>query len=103
MQKGNVFKMSDTGTQEIKSKDSRIPLIELKGIGKTFPGVRALFDMNLQVSPGSVHVICGENGAGKSTLMKIINGNYQPDSGEILLKGKKFELNNPIEAREHKI
>ena len=79
------------------------PLIELIGINKSFPGVKALSDMNLKVFPGTVHVICGENGAGKSTLMKIINGNYQPDTGDMLLKGEKVEVNDPIEARKHKI
>jgi len=79
------------------------PLIELIGINKSFPGVKALSDINLTVYPGTVHVICGENGAGKSTLMKIINGNYRPDSGKILMKGKPVEVNNPIEARKHKI
>ena len=79
------------------------PLIELIGINKSFPGVKALSDMNLKVYPGTVHVICGENGAGKSTLMKIINGNYSPDTGKILMKGMPIEVNNPIEARKHKI
>lgn len=92
---------------EITKEDHQIgtetPLIELTRINKSFPGVNALSDMSLTVKLGSVHVICGENGAGKSTLMKIINGNYQPDSGVILMNGDKIEVNNPIEARKHGI
>jgi len=80
-----------------------MPVIELKGINKSFPGVNALKDMNLTVYPGTVHVICGENGAGKSTLMKVINGNYKPDSGDMLINGEKIEVKSPIEARKHKI
>lgn len=63
-------------------------VLEMKGVVKTFPGVRALDGVNLLVRPGKVHVICGENGAGKSTLMKIINGTYVADEGEMIYKGK---------------
>ena len=52
-------------------------VLELKGISKTFPGVKALNEMQLQVYAGEVHALMGENGAGKSTLMNIINGSYQ--------------------------
>jgi inositol transport system ATP-binding protein len=58
-----------------------------------------LDDISLKVRSGSVLVLCGENGAGKSTLMKIINGVYQPDRGEILIDGKKVLIRNPIQAR----
>ena len=80
-----------------------VPLLELRGIEKLFPGVKALSDMSFSVKPGSVHVLCGENGAGKSTLCKIINGIYQPDRGEILVDGKPVVMRDPIEARAHKI
>ncbi|MDY3618993.1 sugar ABC transporter ATP-binding protein [Agathobaculum sp.] len=63
-------------------------LLEMRGIGKSFPGVRALDGVSLQIEAGKVHVICGENGAGKSTLMKIINSTYTADAGEILFRGK---------------
>jgi inositol transport system ATP-binding protein len=66
-------------------------ILEMRGVVKTFPGVRALDGVNLYVRPGTVHVICGENGAGKSTLMKILNGTHQADSGEIWFKGRKIE------------
>jgi inositol transport system ATP-binding protein len=80
-----------------------VPLLELRGIEKLFPGVKALSDMSFSVRKGSVHVLCGENGAGKSTLCKIINGIYQPDRGEILLNGQPVVVRDPIEARSHKI
>lgn len=73
--------------------------LEVKNITKVFPGVKALDDVSFRVKKGTVHVLCGENGAGKSTLMKIINGIYQPNSGEILIDGKKVKINNPIDAR----
>lgn len=63
-------------------------VLEMRNITKRFPGVIALDHVNLMVRPGKVHVICGENGAGKSTLMKVINGTYVADSGEMIYKGK---------------
>jgi len=81
----------------------KVPLLELRGIEKLFPGVKALSDMSFAVREGSVHVLCGENGAGKSTLCKIINGIYQPDRGEILLDGKPVVIRDPLEARTYKI
>jgi ribose transport system ATP-binding protein len=61
-----------------------VPLLELKGISKSFPGVQALADVNFELFKGEIHAICGENGAGKSTLIKILSGAYQHDSGEIV-------------------
>ena len=51
-------------------------LLEMRGISKVFPGVRALNNVSLTVEPGEIHAICGENGAGKSTLMKVLSGVY---------------------------
>ena len=65
-------------------------VLEMQGIVKAFPGVRALDGVNLKVRPGKVHVICGENGAGKSTLMKIINGTYVADEGTMIYKGQEI-------------
>lgn len=65
-------------------------LLEMRNIVKIFPGVRALDGVNLHVRPGKVHIICGENGAGKSTLMKIINGTYEADEGEMFFNGQKI-------------
>lgn len=76
-------------------------IIELKSINKIFPGVKALTDVNLEVKAGEVHALVGENGAGKSTLIKIIMGVYSKTSGEMYVNGKKVEIKNPIEAREH--
>lgn len=69
-------------------------LLEMKNVTKTFPGVKALDGVHLKVRKGTVHGLMGENGAGKSTLMKIINGIYRPDSGEIYFKGEKVDFKN---------
>lgn len=74
------------------------PVLEMRGIAKTFPGVRALSNVDLAVRPGTVHAIVGENGAGKSTLMKILSGQYQPSSGEIRLDGETVSFSGPAEA-----
>src|SRR5438067_206374 len=63
------------------------PLLQMTGIGKTFPGVRALQDASLQVGRAEVHALIGENGAGKSTLIKILTGAYRRDTGTILFDG----------------
>lgn len=63
-------------------------ILEMRDIVKLFPGVKALDGVTLKVRPGSVHVIVGENGAGKSTLMKVINGEYVADGGEMIYKGQ---------------
>ncbi len=75
-------------------------LLEMRGIGKTFPGVRALKGVSLSVRAGTVHALMGENGAGKSTLMKCLFGIYAEDEGEILLEGKPVRFTNPREALE---
>jgi len=73
-------------------------ILEMKGICKQFPGVKALDDVKLQVRPGSVHALMGENGAGKSTLMKCLFGMYKMDKGEILLDGRSVNFANSREA-----
>ena len=73
-------------------------LLEVEGVRKAFPGVVALDGVRLQIRPGTVHALMGENGAGKSTLMKIVAGIYQPDTGEIRLKGKPVKLTTPLAA-----
>jgi ribose transport system ATP-binding protein len=84
-------------TQAGQSKDQ--PILEVRQICKSFPGVRVLKSVNLKIWPGEVHAFMGENGAGKSTLMKILAGAYQPDSGEILIDGKVVHFRTPHEAR----
>lgn len=73
--------------------------LRVSQIEKSFPGVKALDKIDFSVKKGTVHVLCGENGAGKSTLMKIINGIYQPDSGQIYIDEKPVKIQNPIQAR----
>lgn len=73
-------------------------VLDLKGINKSFPGVRVLNDVNFTLHAGEIHSLVGENGAGKSTLMNIIMGLLQPDSGEIFVNGKKVKIDSPLTA-----
>ena len=76
-------------------------ILEMKDISKTFPGVKALDHVQLQVRPGEVHALMGENGAGKSTLMKILMGIYTKDEGgEILFNGQPYHASTPKEAMD---
>ena len=68
---------------------------EMRGICKSFPGVKALDNVGFTVAEGEVRALVGENGAGKSTLMKILNGNYKKDAGEILIDGKAVDITDP--------
>ncbi|RXT56247.1 sugar ABC transporter ATP-binding protein [Bosea sp. Tri-44] len=77
-----------------------VPLFELRGISKTFPGVKALDDVSFALWPGQVHMLLGENGAGKSSLMKVLCGAYQADAGEYFHKGEKVEIRSPADARK---
>jgi ribose transport system ATP-binding protein len=79
--------------------DPRKVLLEMKGIGKTFPGVKALEGVSLTVREGQVHALLGENGAGKSTLIKILSGAYSKDEGEILFEGKPVAIRGPEDAQ----
>src|SRR6201987_3642923 len=79
------------------------PIVEMKGIVKTFGGIHALNGVNLDINPGEVHVIMGENGAGKSTLMKILSGIYQPTAGEIIIDGQSHNLLTPKQAAHYGI
>ena len=73
-------------------------VLEMKNICKSFPGVRVLEDVNLQIKPGEVHALMGENGAGKSTLMKILMGIYKADQGSIVLQGQETVIHGPKDA-----
>jgi len=66
------------------------PVLELQGISKSFPGVKALSDVALRLYPGEVHTLMGQNGAGKSTLIKVLTGVYAPDSGTITMEGEQI-------------
>jgi len=74
-------------------------LLEMKGIGKTFPGVKALEGVNLTVREGQVHALLGENGAGKSTLIKILSGAYIKDEGQIFWEGQPIEIKSSQDAQ----
>ncbi len=73
-------------------------ILEMHGISKSFPGVKALNNVDLCVRKGEVHALMGENGAGKSTLMKILFGIYHKDEGEILFQDRPINLQNPNDA-----
>ncbi|MEG0135877.1 MAG: galactose/methyl galactoside ABC transporter ATP-binding protein MglA [Cetobacterium sp.] len=76
-------------------------LLEMTGISKSFPGVKALDNVNLKIKPHSIHALMGENGAGKSTLMKCLFGIYEKDSGKILLEGKEINFISSKDALEN--
>jgi len=78
---------------------SEQPVLQMKNIRKTFPGVTALSGVNFEVYPNEIVGLVGENGAGKSTLMKILAGVYQADDGEIFLEGKRVDIKDPQDAR----
>lgn len=78
-------------------------LLEMRGINKSFPGVKALDNVNLNVRPHSIHALMGENGAGKSTLLKCLFGIYQKDSGSIVFQGKEVDFHSAKEALENGI
>jgi ribose transport system ATP-binding protein len=77
------------------------PFLELKGVSKVFPGVRALDSVDLEIYPGEVHGLVGENGAGKSTLIKILTGAHKNEAGKIIIDGKEVDLNGPRDAMDH--
>lgn len=73
-------------------------LLQMKAIVKSFPGVRALQEVDFEVRRGEIHALLGANGAGKSTLMKILSGAYRPDGGRILLEGQELSISDPLDA-----
>lgn len=82
----------------LNSHNGSKEFLRLVGISKSFPGVRALDNVHLNVRKGEIHGIVGENGAGKSTLMKILSGAYTKDEGEIFWQGEKVEINKPKDS-----
>lgn len=75
-------------------------VLELKGITKIFPGVKALDNVHFQLKQGEIHALMGENGAGKSTFIKVITGVHQAEEGEIFINGEKVEIKNPKDAQK---
>ena len=70
------------------------PYLSFRGIGKTFPGVKALTDISFDCYAGQVHALMGENGAGKSTLLKILSGNYAPTTGSVVINGQEMSFSD---------
>ena len=98
---GGIFNSPVWLLSEEKGEEGRKSMeyvLELKNIYKSFPGVKVLEDVTLQVRPGEVHALMGENGAGKSTLMKILMGIYKADQGSIFLEGKETAMHGPKDA-----
>src|SRR5438132_11630019 len=75
------------------------PLARVRGVTKSFGGVRALRGVNLEVFPGEVHALLGENGAGKSTLIKILSGVHTYDEGSIEIDGERVACHSPAKSR----
>ncbi len=74
-------------------------ILEMRGISKFFPGIKALEGVDFSMRPGEVHALIGENGAGKSTLVKVLTGVHRPSAGTILFKGGELQLRDPMDAR----
>ena len=82
--------------------DSKV-VLEMKGITKIFPGVKALSNVDFTLRSGEIHTLMGENGAGKSTLIKVLTGVHEIDGGQIFLKGKEIKISSTQEAQRHGI
>ena len=85
--------MADVSSSE--SLNQTQPLLEMVNVSKSFPGVRALANVNLELYAGEVLALLGENGAGKSTLIKILGGVHMPDSGDIKINGRGLPIDSP--------
>jgi rhamnose transport system ATP-binding protein len=92
--------MTAQPSRVLRAEETVEPRFVLSGIGKSFPGVRALHNVSLSLYPGQVTALIGENGAGKSTLVKILTGIYQPDTGTISVDGKEVVLSSAHKAFE---
>jgi len=79
------------------------PVLELRGISKSFGAIRALSEMDLSLDPGEVLGLMGDNGAGKSTLMRIMAGNFPPTTGELRMNGTPLHFHRPVDARRNGI
>lgn len=82
---------------------SEYPLLAMRGITKSFPGIKALDNLSFELKKGEVHGILGENGAGKSTLIKVLGGIYHPEQGEIFIEGQKAQIGGVMDAKKQGI
>ena len=78
-------------------------IVSVRNLSKSFGGIRAISDINLDFRRGEIHALMGENGAGKSTLCKILSGAYTPDSGKIIVNGKEFDELTPRLSKDEGI
>ena len=85
------------------SDGDRVPVLDVRGVTKTFPGVIANEDVDLTLNEGEIHCLLGENGAGKSTLMNVVFGLYQPDAGSIKVRGEQVQFSGVGDAIDHGI
>ena len=80
--------------------EGQAPLLQLRGIGKSFGPVRALTDINLDIPPGQVTALVGDNGAGKSTMIKTISGIWEPSQGQLIWQGRNVHFRSPRDATD---
>jgi ABC-type sugar transport system ATPase subunit len=95
---GAVPATAGTAPSGATTMTNAAPLLQLRGIGKTFGPVQALADIDLDIPAGQVTALAGDNGAGKSTLIKCVAGIHQPNSGQLIWKGKPVQVHSPKEA-----
>jgi ABC-type sugar transport system ATPase subunit len=88
---------------DLEMTTATTPLLEVKGLRKTFGSVVAIDDVSMALHEGRTAAIVGDNGAGKSTLLKIITGVHQPDAGQILMEGQPVRFPTPVAAKDHGI
>ena len=74
------------------------PVLAVRHVSKSFAGVRALVDIDLDIAPGEIHCLAGENGSGKSTLIKVISGVHTPEQGTVSIGGREFTRLTPADA-----
>ncbi len=85
--------------KQIERDAGDAPLLEIRGVCKSFPGVKALENVDFTLKRGEIHSLMGENGAGKSTLIKILTGAYRRDTGQITIEGRRIDPHSPLEAQ----